>query len=385
VIEIQKSETADTRTCDFANVSKQTLLESSVQHIGDVRRALAFFQAALAEAATRHDTDKITDIDGFHRDFVTGFKQTEWWDRHRALNRHHLFQADGVPQDVNLIDVLDLIADCVMAGMARSGRVYPLNIDADVLMRAFQNTVDLLKANVIVASGPAERPTQEPIAKLLKSVDGEIRTLERTGEPSSTGYIIALLQRASAALRAQPAPPSEEPRWCEKHQEAPPCVACKIAAGTLTLAAPPPSPESERWQQPEVREAFRMGFLATLDKTSPSGWSFDGPSAADRWPEAWDAYVAKCETEVLDRGPRATPEAPHTAALTAIQFFDPVTRESIAANLRNLASMCTDNSADGFDCECGAYRGKRPHIQNCNYAVLTWAADALAPKEQANG
>ena len=148
MIRIRESKTADTRSCDYANTSKQTLLESSVQHIGDVQQALAFFALMIADAARRHDTDKITDIDGFHADFVTGFKVEDWWTRHRALNRHHLFQADGVPADVNLIDVLDLIADCVMAGMARTGSVYPLNIDPDVLMRAFQNTVEQLKAQV---------------------------------------------------------------------------------------------------------------------------------------------------------------------------------------------------------------------------------------------
>ena len=150
MIEIEKSQTADTRTCDFANVSKETLLASSRQHIGDVGRGLAFFAGLLVEAAARHDYDKLTDIDGFHADFVTGFEQTGWWDRHRKLNRHHLLQADGVPEDVNLIDVLDMIADCVMAGMARSGSVYPLDIDADVLRRAFDNTVELLKAQVVV-------------------------------------------------------------------------------------------------------------------------------------------------------------------------------------------------------------------------------------------
>jgi len=150
MIEIAQSKTADTRSCDFANVSKETLMESSKQHIGDVREALRFFSDHLKLAAQNHDTDKLTDIDGFHTDFVTGFKQTGWWDRHRQLNRHHLLQADGVPSDVNLIDVLDMIADCVMAGMARTGSVYPLNIDPDVLMRAFNNTVELLKRNVIV-------------------------------------------------------------------------------------------------------------------------------------------------------------------------------------------------------------------------------------------
>jgi hypothetical protein len=72
MIQIRPSPTADSRTCDFRNVDKTTLLNSSVQHIADVRRALAFFGALLAEVATRHDEDKLTDIDGFHRDFVTG-------------------------------------------------------------------------------------------------------------------------------------------------------------------------------------------------------------------------------------------------------------------------------------------------------------------------
>jgi len=156
MIRIQKSATADTRSCDFANVTKQQLLLSSVQHIGDVQRGLAFFGGMLAEAAIRHDQDKITDIDGFHADFLTGFDQQSWWNRHRQLNRHHLLQADGVPDDVNLIDVLDMIADCVMAGMGRTGTVYPLNIDPAVLMAAFQNTVAELQAQVIVDGGPAQ-------------------------------------------------------------------------------------------------------------------------------------------------------------------------------------------------------------------------------------
>ena len=150
MIQIQKSETADTRTCDFANVSKETLLASSKQHIRDVRRALDFFMARVCEAGQVHDPDKITDIDSFHADFVTGFKQTGWWDRHRKLNRHHLTQDDGIPDDVNLIDVLDFISDCVMAGMARSGSVYALKLPPELLERAFQNTVEMLKSEVVV-------------------------------------------------------------------------------------------------------------------------------------------------------------------------------------------------------------------------------------------
>ena len=150
MIKISKSPTADTRTCDFTNVTKGQLYESSAMHILDVCDALNFFQSKIVEAAFNHDPDKLTDIEGFHADFVTGFKQTGWWDRHRKLNRHHLQQEDGIPTDVNLIDVLDFIADCVMAGMARSGSVYALKLTPELLERAFQNTVELLKSQVEV-------------------------------------------------------------------------------------------------------------------------------------------------------------------------------------------------------------------------------------------
>jgi len=150
MITIRKSSVADTRTCDFTKVTKEELLEASRQHIRDVLEAHQFFSRKIAEAMQTHDTDKITDIDGFHRDFVTGFVETVWWDKHRKLNRHHLTKDDGIPADVNLIDVLDFIADCVMAGMGRSGTVYPLTLSPELLERAFQNTVTMLKEQVIV-------------------------------------------------------------------------------------------------------------------------------------------------------------------------------------------------------------------------------------------
>ncbi len=156
LIRIQKSHTADSRTCDVTQVSRATLLASSEQHIDDVRRALLFFINGMAHAAERHDADKLSDIDGFYSNFQHKFSEghTDWWERHRKLNRHHLTEADGVPDDVNLIDVLDFIADCVMAGMARSGSVRPLDIAPDVLMRAFKNTAALLERSVVV-----EEPT----------------------------------------------------------------------------------------------------------------------------------------------------------------------------------------------------------------------------------
>lgn len=151
MIEISKSPTADTRTCDVTKVERQQLLDSSRQHIADVAKAMSFFSSKLFAAAAEHDYDKLTDIDWFYEDFKTKFEQTGWWDNHRKIHRHHLGQADGVPQDVNLLDVLEYVADCVMAGMARSGEVYALEASDDLLRRAFENTVTLLKSQVKVS------------------------------------------------------------------------------------------------------------------------------------------------------------------------------------------------------------------------------------------
>ena len=150
MIKIKKSPTADTRTCDVSLVDKQTLLNSSCQHIQDVGMALAFFGSKLMEAAVKHDYDKLTEIDWFLSDFKTKFEQTGWWDNHRKIHRHHLNKEDGIPADVNLIDLIEYISDCVMAGMARSGSIYEIEASDELLRKAFNNTVELLKNQIEV-------------------------------------------------------------------------------------------------------------------------------------------------------------------------------------------------------------------------------------------
>ena len=46
---------------------------------------------------------------------------------------------------VDLIDVLEMIADSIAAALARSGGLkYPLEIDKDVLYKAFENTCKMV-------------------------------------------------------------------------------------------------------------------------------------------------------------------------------------------------------------------------------------------------
>lgn len=238
MIEIHPSPTADTRTCDWSKVTKETLIDSSIQHIEDIRAGLDFFKAALDRAGALHDHDKISGIDAFHADFATGFKQTGWWDNHRKVNRHHLLQEDGIPADVNLIDVLDFIVDCVMAGMARSGSVYALHLPPELLERAFQNTVETLKANVEVTASPPEEPRREEWragwragVEAAAKVVGTAEIVFAYGDVDVDGT----LERIDKSLRSLS--PPEEPR--------PGCPECE-GLGWYTYQSEPSSEPQQR-------------------------------------------------------------------------------------------------------------------------------------------
>ena len=69
----------------------------------------------------------------------------EWFKNRHMTERHHL--NDRVPDDVNLLDVLEMVIDCTCAGLSRSGDVYPITIPQDVLEKAIENTKNLIIEN----------------------------------------------------------------------------------------------------------------------------------------------------------------------------------------------------------------------------------------------
>jgi len=140
VIIIVKSPTADSRTCDAASVSIEKLIDSTISHKFDVANAMQKFSSMIQRAASTHDNHKLETMDCFYKAFIGKFTDETWWNEHKK-ERHHL-PADL--DDMNLIDILEHISDCVAAGMARTGKVSPLEISNEMLQKAFQNTVDLL-------------------------------------------------------------------------------------------------------------------------------------------------------------------------------------------------------------------------------------------------
>ena len=153
-IRIKQSKTADTRSAE-AKVDKETLLASSHQHIGDVQKALSWMICELGRIALKHDWTKIDGIEQFAKDFKSvqedksiDFKLLPWFNRHVTSERHHV--NDYCPDDVNLFDLLERVADITMAGMARTGKIYDDTLSPEILTKAYKNTVKLLKENIIV-------------------------------------------------------------------------------------------------------------------------------------------------------------------------------------------------------------------------------------------
>ncbi len=149
MIEINKSKTADSRTCIYKNVKYKDILKSTKSHIKNVTQGIDFAIKILKEKAINHDHTKLKYSDLFYKEFMEGFKKTtEWWEMHQGTERHHLKSKKYIPKDVNLFDIIEMIIDGIMAGLARTGKYKKEEIPNDLLKTAFDNTIKLYLDNI---------------------------------------------------------------------------------------------------------------------------------------------------------------------------------------------------------------------------------------------
>ena len=126
-----------------STLTKEELLDSTKQHIRDVKMGLKHFIGLIEHNSIMHDHTKISHIDDFHKELKDGFrKSTKWWDMHTKTERHHLTK--HMPEDVDLLDVLEMIVDGVMAGKSRNNNYRKEKIPNELLQTAYDNTIDKL-------------------------------------------------------------------------------------------------------------------------------------------------------------------------------------------------------------------------------------------------
>ena len=133
---------------------KKQFQEANNMHRRDVVSVMMWLAGELTQVGHNHDFTKKSQERMFYRDFLAtmndgaNFTDSEWYQLHVKAERHHLLSS--CPEDVNLIDVLEMITDCVCAGMARSGEIRSLEIDNEILRKAVSNTVELIKSLIVV-------------------------------------------------------------------------------------------------------------------------------------------------------------------------------------------------------------------------------------------
>ena len=144
---IEKNPNGDTRTAP-KNISYEEFQVANNMHKKDVYEVMKYLARLIHRTGQNHDFTKKTHERLFYENFLstmnngTNFIEDEWYQLHVDTERHHLLSR--CPEDVNLIDVLEMIVDCTCAGLARSGEVRGLEINAEVLEKAVQNTVKLI-------------------------------------------------------------------------------------------------------------------------------------------------------------------------------------------------------------------------------------------------
>lgn len=152
VVEINKLPNTNSRDAKKGNISFEEFSNETNIHREDVKNVLYFLASKLEEAGDKHDWTKKERERQFYNSFTAAkekgldFKKDAWYKYHVTTERHHI--ASYVAKDINLIDVLEMISDCCCAGLARSGEIRDIEIKPDVLMKAFNDTVQLTKDSI---------------------------------------------------------------------------------------------------------------------------------------------------------------------------------------------------------------------------------------------
>lgn len=146
---IKKCPSGDTRTA-VGEVSFEEFSYANDLHKEDVKNILFEVSNFIKEIGINHDWTKKEYEEQFYKEFTESLRNngdfsddSKWYQNHIRQERHHI--NSYVHEDVDLFDVLEMISDCVAAGLARSGSVRKVKIDKDVLYKAFENTCSLIE------------------------------------------------------------------------------------------------------------------------------------------------------------------------------------------------------------------------------------------------
>ena len=123
---IYKNSNGDTRTAP-KNVTFKEFQKANDMHREDVKNTMNEVAFLLMKKGKKHDWTKKDYEEMFYNNFLstlnngTNFIEDEWYQLHIEKEKHHLFSK--CHDNVDLLDVIEMVVDCVCAGKARSGEI----------------------------------------------------------------------------------------------------------------------------------------------------------------------------------------------------------------------------------------------------------------------
>lgn len=129
------------------------IYEDMQQHRKDVYNVLNEIAWNIYQTGQMHDWTKTSFFDEYYNDIIerqtnNDFKNREWYKIHTKYERHHI--NSNTPIEVNLIDIIEMITDCIVTGKAtNNGEVDKkyLQIPIETLTEAYWNTIQLICDN----------------------------------------------------------------------------------------------------------------------------------------------------------------------------------------------------------------------------------------------
>ena len=146
-IKIKHNGYGDTRSAPKDTTFEQ-FHEANMSHISDVDRVMYLLSCMMRIQGEHHDWTKLKYEQLFYDNFVnamnhgTDFVNDKWYQLHIEKEKHHPFSK--CHDDINLLDIIETIVDCVCAGKARTGEIRPLEFNEEILEKAVKNTVKLI-------------------------------------------------------------------------------------------------------------------------------------------------------------------------------------------------------------------------------------------------
>lgn len=155
-IPITRNHNGDSRTAP-KDITFEEFHNANKDHIDDVKRVLSYLSSILFVNAIKHDHTKLKYEKEFYDNFKdtlingTDFVSNTWYQKHIREERHH--PLSYCHDDINLLDILETIVDCVCAGKTRSDEVRPIEFNEEILKKAIDNTVKLVDNITEVVDG----------------------------------------------------------------------------------------------------------------------------------------------------------------------------------------------------------------------------------------